>query len=81
MLQCNILYYYSDSGRSQELVDLGIDITGIGISLMFALLHTIIEGVYLKLEAIACKTSMTHYTLVCFNGRFGWIPFTNKFKA
>jgi len=54
---------------------------GIGLSLLFAALHTIIEGIFLKLEAIACKTSMTHYAIVCFNGRFGWIPFTNKFTA
>jgi len=62
-------------------MNLGIDLKGIGLSILFAALHTIIEGIFLRLEAIACKTSMTHYAIICFNGRFGWIPFTNKFTA
>ena len=22
-----------------------------------------------------------HYSIVCFNGRFGWVPFTNLFST
>ena len=47
------------------------------LSMAFALFHTIVEVLILYLESKALKTSMLHYTVVCMNGRFGWIPYTN----
>lgn len=50
-------------------------------SLICALLHAIIEFVFVSLEAKACKTTLMHYCIVCFNARFGWIPFQNLFTS
>lgn len=50
-------------------------------SISCALLHAVIEGVFVSLEAKACKTSLMHYCIVCFNARFGWIPFQNLFSS
>lgn len=50
------------------------------VSLGFALLHTVIEIIFLRMEATATKTTLTHYAIVCFNGRFGWVPFSHVFS-
>jgi len=50
-------------------------------SLVCALLHGVIEFVFLGLEAKACKTNIIHYAIVCFNARFGWIPFNHLFSS
>lgn len=33
------------------------------------------------MEAVACKTTLIHYLIICFNARFGWIPFSHKFSS
>jgi hypothetical protein len=33
------------------------------------------------MEAKACKTNVLHYSIVCFNARFGWIPFNHLFSS
>ena len=47
------------------------------LSMMFALFHTIIEGIIIYLESRALKISVLHYTVLCMNGRFGWVPYTS----
>jgi hypothetical protein len=58
------------------LEQFGISVEAILISLSFAIFHTIFEFLFLNTEAIACKTTITHYAIICFNGRFGWVPFS-----
>ena len=60
---------------------LDVDMSVIVGSLMCALFHAVIEGIFVSLEAQACKTTFTHYCIVCFNARFGWIPFQNLFSS
>ena len=31
-------------------------------------------------EKNSAKTSLMHYIMICFNGRFGWVPYTNIFS-
>lgn len=50
-------------------------------SLACALLHAIFEMIFVYLEAYSCKTTVIHYFIVCFNARFGWIPFVNFFSS
>lgn len=83
ILQIRVINYYK-SVYPEKLIDLeksGININGIIASLMTALLHTIIEMVYLNVESKACKTTLTQYSIVCFNGRFGWVPYANNFTS
>ena len=51
------------------------------ISIVFALLHASIEFMFINLEKKANKTSMMHYLIICFNGRFGYVPFIQFFAA
>ena len=45
---------------------------------MFAALNTLIHGAIIFFEKKASKTSFLHYAIICFNGRFGWVPYTNR---
>lgn len=51
------------------------------ISVSLAVLHAVIETLFIYLEKVANKTTFMHYTIICFNGRFGWVPFTNHFST
>ena len=51
------------------------------VSLACAVIHAIFEFMFLHLEAVSCKTTKIHYTIVCFNARFGWIPFSHYFSS
>jgi hypothetical protein len=50
-------------------------------SLACAVLHAFFEAIFVNLEAVSCKTTVVHYMIVCFNARFGWIPFVNFFSS
>lgn len=65
-------------GQNSEL---GVDMVAILFSLACAVIHAIFEVIFLHLEAVSCKTTKIHYTIVCFNARFGWIPFINFFSS
>ena len=60
---------------------IGVDVEVILISLSFAIIHAFFEMIFVYLEAVSCKTTVMHYFIVCFNARFGWIPFVNFFSS
>ena len=40
-----------------------------------------IEGLFIYMEKKANKTDLMHYAIICFNGRFGWVPLSNNLKT
>lgn len=68
---------FAINGKDQ----LGVSLDAIVASLGCALLHAIFEMIFVYLEAYSCKTTVIHYFIVCFNARFGWIPFVNFFSS
>lgn len=50
-------------------------------SLVCALLHAFFEMIFIYLESVSCKTTVIHYFIICFNARFGWVPFVNFFSS
>lgn len=76
ILQLRILIYALNGSN-----ELGVSLEVIISSLGCALLHAIFELIFVYLEAISCKTTVIHYFIVCFNARFGWIPFVNFFTS
>lgn len=78
ILQIRILLY-TTVGQSED--DLGVDMEAILFSLACAVIHAIFEVIFLHLEAVSCKTTKIHYSIVCFNARFGWIPFIHYFTS
>eukprot|EP01084_Bolivina_argentea_P159140 277190_1 len=60
--------------------DVGIDQFEIILSILFALMHSIIEGTILFYEAKATKLNFFHYLVHCVNGRVGFIPFIHTIK-
>lgn len=57
---------------------IGVSTDDILSSIALAVLHAILEAVFLALEAQASKMSFVNYCMVCLNGRFGWVPY-NEF--
>ena len=49
-------------------------------SMGFAIFHLLVTGWVLRAEAFACKDSGLHYLITCLSGRFGWVPFAEKFR-
>ena len=72
-IQSRILYW----SLSNDISGINVDLELIMGSLGCALLHGVIEFIFLSLEAKACKTNLIHYSIICFNARFGWIPFSH----
>ena len=64
-----------------DKVNLEMDFMTILVSLISAIVHGVIELIFLQLEAISCKTTLMHYSIICFNARFGWVPFAHKFSS
>lgn len=60
---------------------LGVSMSAIIFSLSSAIVHAFFEMIFVYLEAVSCKTTVVHYFIVCFNARFGWIPFVNFFSS
>lgn len=56
---------------------MGVSLNAIIISLIIASVHAILEAIYLKIEAQAAKTTFLNYCIVCFNGRFNWVPYND----
>lgn len=61
--------------------NIDVDIWVIESSILCAILHFIAEAMFIRIESKACETSTIDYTVTCFNGRFGWVPFTNIFNS
>ena len=78
MLQIRIFEYKLQHGDDNSGLE---DINGFAIflSLVFAILHLISELFVIELEKDAIRTSASHYIITCLNGRFGWVPFVEKF--
>ena len=64
----------------EEKEEIQVDMETILFSVACAVLHGVVEIFMLNVESLSAKTSVLHYLIVCFNGRFGWVPYTNKFK-
>lgn len=65
----------SNESASSEAQELDISLTAIVISLALSVSHGILEVIFLQLEANATRTSFLQYCMVCYNGRFNWIPY------
>ena len=65
--------------RPDEVLDFDVSPEAIMISITFALLHGSIETMFINLERKANKTTMMHYLIICFNGRFGYVPFKQHY--
>jgi len=66
---------------SDDAVELGVSEETVWLSLLSAFVHALMELAFLILEASSARTSFMHYSIVCFNGRFGWVPFVNLFSS
>ena len=79
-LQIRILVYFrADLGEDsrQMLKKMGIATDQIILSIVLAAVHALFEFTFLAIEAQASKTSFFNYCIICFNGRFNWVPYTD----
>ena len=78
ILQIRILVYMARVDASVEGY-VQISWTIVFWSFFFAIIHAILEVIFLRLEADALRQSFMHYSIVCFNARSGWIPFDHLY--
>jgi len=82
LLQVRMLMYFNNKVDTSGVQEFDVSVTAIVVSLFLALLHGLLEAIFLAMEAQASKTSFINYCIICFNGRFGWVPYndylTNK---
>ena len=50
-------------------------------SIIFAVVHALMELLILWIEAKVFETPFFEYFVICLNGRLGWVPKLNKFGA
>lgn len=72
-----MLRYFREMKDKDAEYEFGVSITAIIVSIILALSHALLEILFLYMEAQATKTSFINYCIVCFNGRFGWVPYND----
>lgn len=70
-----LMFFGSMRNDNEETISVRVE--DIITSLFLALSHAILEFMFLYMEAQASKTSFVNYCIVCFNGRFGWVPYND----
>eukprot|EP01083_Nonionella_stella_P242634 846184_1 len=59
----------------------GLDSTSLMMSILFALLHMMFEGMIIYSDSKACDSSVLEYGLQCLHARMNWIPYTGVFES
>jgi len=72
-----MLKYFDDLKNPEEKAEFGVSVEAIIISCILAISHALLESIFLYMEAQASKTSFINYCIICFNGRFGWVPYND----
>lgn len=72
-----MLRYFREMKDKDAEYEFGVSITAIIVSIILAFSHALLEILFLYMEAQATKTSFINYCIVCFNGRFGWVPYND----
>ena len=72
-----MLRYFREMKDKDAEYEFGVSITAIIVSIILAFSHALLEILFLYMEAQASKTSFINYCIVCFNGRFGWVPYND----
>ena len=70
-----MLLYFNAKQDQNAINKFDVSVSSLAISIMLSLLHTVLEGLFIWIESKATKTSFMNYTIICFNGRFGWVPY------
>lgn len=76
-LQSRMLLYFNNQKDAGSIDEFGISVTAIIASITIAIVHALIECIFLYMESQASKTSFVNYVIICFNGRFGWVPYND----
>ena len=65
---------FIDESNDNQVVS-AITRRDIWVSIGFMVAHAVLELIFLILESYATKTSFINHCIVCFNGRYGWVPY------
>ena len=72
-MQLWILYKSYDS--DSEVADrINVNVGTIAVSLLFAVLHVVFEGIIIVLDSRASHISMSNYGIHCLGARMEWVP-------
>ena len=70
-----MLTYFNAKQDANAIDKFDVSVSSLMVSIVLSLAHTILEGLFIWMESRATKTSFMNYTIICFNGRFGWVPY------
>ena len=60
-----------------EKAEIDVNVKAIIGSVILACIHGVIEIYFMIMESRANKTTFMNYLIICFNGRFGFFPFSD----
>ena len=80
-VQIHMLIFVTQNVADEDQADFGVDMMSIQLSVALAVSHIMLEFVQLSYEAKACKTNIVNYSIACFNGKFGLVPFADDLIA
>lgn len=72
-----MLIYFRSRKDSISEEEMGVSLDSIGLSFLISISHALLEMIFIYTEAQASRTTFVNYTIVCFNGRFGWVPYND----
>ena len=75
ILQIRLLIHYNQLIEKEGIEEYASTVGAIATSLMMASIHCALELVYIGVQAQGNRTSFINYAIVCFNGRFGFVPY------
>lgn len=82
ILQVRMIIFFKTEHKNyingeQQAVYLGVRFEDLVQSIILSVAHGVLEFVFLYLEAQASETSFLNYCMICFNGRFSWVPYND----
>ena len=81
VLQIRIFLYFNLKDENDPTGDEGVDVVTLAYSIIFALIHALLEWLIIYIESRQYDLQIFKYFIICFNGRLGWVPMLEKMKS
>ena len=76
VLSAIIISTINNSDRNSDAFK-GINENALYVSVLFALLHVLFEGMMIYLDSRACYIPFWQYAIICLNARLNWVPYSH----
>ena len=59
----------------------GVSTNSLFVSVLFACLHILFEGLMIYLDSQACSMPFWEYAIICLNARLNWVPYSHLIES